>query len=246
MSDIFSEVEEDLRSDQMRSLWKRYGAYVVGLALGIVVVTAGTEYYEARTAKALEDNAKAYEAALNVADKGDSDAARAAFAAIAQKETGFAVMAELRRAGLLIEEGKTDEAAALFDGLANQSDGPAAIQALARIRATALLFDGLGDEEVIARLSPLAEEGAAYRHGALELLALSAVRAGDKDRARGYLNDLMLDPATPPNMRTRAIEVMGVIGDKQADAGASQAAESAEDGLVDDGADDGVAEETAQ
>jgi len=225
VSDIFSEVEEDLRNEQMRSLWKRFGGYAIGLAVGIVAITAGTEYYESRTTQQREANAKAYEAAVRVVETGDADAAEAALASVADGDHGFAILAELRRAALLIEQGQTDQAAAAYDALADQADVPPAIQGLARIRATALLFDGLSDDEVGARLSSMAEEEAAYYHGALELLALSALRAGDEERARGFLNQLTLDPATPPNMRTRAIEVMGVIGDKQADAGAPQAQE---------------------
>ncbi len=41
MSDIFREVDEDLRREQFKRLWDRFGTYVIGLAVLIVVVTAG-------------------------------------------------------------------------------------------------------------------------------------------------------------------------------------------------------------
>ena len=38
MSDIFREVDEDLRREQYKKLWERFGSYVIGLAVLIVVV----------------------------------------------------------------------------------------------------------------------------------------------------------------------------------------------------------------
>ena len=245
MSDIFSEVEEDLRRDQMQSLWKRYGGYVVGLALGIVAVTAGTEIYQNQTENARQEAAQRYEAALNAVEAGNEDAAQAALAAIAKDgDDGFAVLANLKRAGLLIEAGQKDEAAAIYESLADEADTPPAIRALANIRATALLFDGLSDDDVRARLEGQSAEGEAFRHGALELLALSALRAGDAERARTHLNSLTLDPGTPPNMRTRAIEVLKVIGDKQG--GEEAAPEQAASGEASADEPSGDTKETAQ
>jgi hypothetical protein len=41
MSDIFREVDEDLRREQVRKLWDRFAPYVIGLAVLIVAATAG-------------------------------------------------------------------------------------------------------------------------------------------------------------------------------------------------------------
>ena len=41
MSDIFREVDEDLRRDRLEKIWERYGAAIVGAVLVIVAGTAG-------------------------------------------------------------------------------------------------------------------------------------------------------------------------------------------------------------
>ena len=41
MSDIFREVDEDIRNERFKRLWDRFGPYVIGVAVLIVVVTAG-------------------------------------------------------------------------------------------------------------------------------------------------------------------------------------------------------------
>src|SRR3989304_7093838 len=53
MSDILREVEEELRRERYQKLWERYGIYLVGAALVIVVAVAGWrgwEWYQAREA----------------------------------------------------------------------------------------------------------------------------------------------------------------------------------------------------
>ena len=40
LSDIFREIDEELRRDSLAQLWKKYGHYVIGLAVLIVIATA--------------------------------------------------------------------------------------------------------------------------------------------------------------------------------------------------------------
>ena len=40
MSDIFREVDEDVRKDQSLAFWKKYGPYVIAAAVAIMTVTA--------------------------------------------------------------------------------------------------------------------------------------------------------------------------------------------------------------
>ena len=51
MADIFQEVDEDLRRDRATALWRKYGIYVLGVAIALVAGTAawsGWRYYETR------------------------------------------------------------------------------------------------------------------------------------------------------------------------------------------------------
>ena len=41
MADIFNEVEQDLRREQMKRLWDRIGIYVIAVAVLVVAITGG-------------------------------------------------------------------------------------------------------------------------------------------------------------------------------------------------------------
>ena len=46
MADIFDEIEEDLRRDRMTLLWQRYGNFILGFAILIVIGVAGNQGYD--------------------------------------------------------------------------------------------------------------------------------------------------------------------------------------------------------
>src|SRR6476620_8362432 len=88
MSDIFREVDEDIRREQYKKLWDRFGIYVIGLAVLIVVLTAGYRgwvYWQDRQAQAAGDR---FLAALQLATDGKHTEAEAALATIAADGTG--------------------------------------------------------------------------------------------------------------------------------------------------------------
>jgi len=44
VSDVFREVDEELRRDRLMALWKRFGPYLIGAAVALVLVVAGRAY----------------------------------------------------------------------------------------------------------------------------------------------------------------------------------------------------------
>ena len=70
MSDIFREVDDDLRREQLKRMWDRYGTYVIGLAVLIVLVTAGWRFYEYWQEQRAEASGDRFVAALRLAEDG--------------------------------------------------------------------------------------------------------------------------------------------------------------------------------
>ena len=57
MSDdsLFREVDEEVRAERFQKLWKQYGAYVAGAAIGVVLAVAGIngwQYWKTKQAVA--------------------------------------------------------------------------------------------------------------------------------------------------------------------------------------------------
>jgi hypothetical protein len=203
VSDIFDEVDEEVRREQLKKLWERYGNYVIAAAFAVVLAVAawrGYEYWEAR--KAAEAGA-AYDAATVLADEGKHEEAEAAFAKLAAEGTsGYRVLARLRQAAELTER-DPKAAVAAFDAIAAESSGQPLVSDLAAIRAAFLLVDTAKLDEMTRRLDPVAQPNGVFRHTARELLALSAWRNGDPAAARRWADAAKSDPQAPAALRAR-------------------------------------------
>jgi hypothetical protein len=204
VSDIFQEVNEEVRRERLAKLWTQYGNYLVALCVLIVVGMAAWRGYEWWQAKQAAQSGAAFEQAAALAEAGKVQEAEAAFSKLATDGTAsYRVLAGLREAAAL---GRTDSKAAVaaYDKIAADKNAGAAIQDLAAIRAGLLLVDTAPYAEIRTRLEPLTAGDRIFRHSARELLALSAWKSGDLAAAKQWTDLIVTDPQTPSGLRSRA------------------------------------------
>ncbi len=212
MSDIFNEVDEEVRREQLKKLWERYGNLIIGLAILVVAAVAGWRGYEYWQARKAAEAGASYESALKLADDGKHSEAEEALAKLAaQGTTGYRVLARMRAAA---ELGLTDPKAgvAAYDAIAGEPGQPL-VRDLAAIRAALLVVDTAKLDEMTQRLEPLTQPTGAFRHTAREMLALSAWRNGDAAAARKWAEAASGDPEAPPGVRTRAEVLTTLLAD---------------------------------
>ncbi|WDR03596.1 tetratricopeptide repeat protein [Devosia algicola] len=200
---IFREVDEELRSDRMRALWKRFAPLVIGAAIGVVVLVAvneGWNWYQSSNAAQSSD--KLY-AAFDAADGGDSAKAESILDdLVANGSGGYPTLARFRDAGLLAKNGKSTEAIAAYDALANNETSPR-MRELALVLAANLLVDQGSLADVEARVSTLAAESGPMRNAAREALGLAQYKAGDFAAARDSFQSVIDDPRSQSSVRNR-------------------------------------------
>ena len=204
MTDIFNEVDEEVRREKLKKLWERYGNYLVVLCVLIVAGVGAWRGYQWWQAKQAAQAGAAFEQAVELAQSGKHQEAEAAFAKLAADGTaGYRVLARLREAA---ELAPTDRNAAVkaYDQIAADTGAGQVIQDLAAVRAGYLLVDTAPYPELLARLEPLTAADRTFRHTAREILALSAWKAGNVTAARKWTDMIMADPQTPTGTRNRA------------------------------------------
>jgi len=203
VSDIFTEVDEEVRREQLKKLWERYGNYAMAAAFLMVAAVAawrGYDYWQTR--RAAEVGA-AYDAAARLSEEGKHGEAEAAFAKLATEGTaGYRMLARLREAAA-ISERDPKAAIAAYDQIAGETTGQPLISELAAVRAAFLLVDTAKLDEMTQRLEPLAQPSGVFRHTARELLALAAWRNGDTAAMRRWTEAAKSDPEAPAGVRSR-------------------------------------------
>jgi hypothetical protein len=211
VADIFHEVDEEVRREQLKKLWERYSALIVAVAVLLVAGIGGWRGYEWWENKKAAAAGAQFEQAATLSEEGKHQEAEAAFAKVAANAPGgYQVLARLRAAADLAQT-KPADAVKAYDAITADPSVSQAIQDLAAVRAGMLLVDTAPFAELQNRLEPLTTANRTFRHTARELLAMSAWRNHDYSAARKYIDMINLDAASPPGARARADVLAALI-----------------------------------
>jgi len=178
LSDIFREVEEEVRRERFEKLWKRYGDYVIAAVAAVVLAAGGSQAWRYYEAKQRAEASAAYIAAQELAQSGQSDKAAEAFARLAESApSGYAQLSRLQEADSMLAAGKQSEAVALYRKIARDNDS--LFGDVARVRAAWATVDTAPKSDVQTLLGPLTDPASAWRPVTQEILAYADYRAGD-------------------------------------------------------------------
>jgi hypothetical protein len=218
VTDVFEEVEEEIRSERLKRLARQWLPIVGGiLAVALVAALAWWGWQSLQTGRA-HDASVAYQRGMEALQSGDSAGAETAFAEAAEKGNGtYKALALQQRAGLALASNRTEDAIRLFDDAAGASGDPI-LSDPARFKAALLVMDTGTLEQVEERLQPLTEEGRPMRPFAQEALALARIQHGKPAEARELLTLLTLGQDVPEPVRQRAQAAIGLI-DSETSAG---------------------------
>ncbi|QPF88987.1 tetratricopeptide repeat protein [Bradyrhizobium commune] len=211
MSELFDEVDEEVRREQLKKLWDNYSIYFIGLMVLIVAAVGGWRGYQYLEAKKAAEAGALFEKAVELSEQNKHTEAEAAFADIAAKApSGYRTLARLRAAA---EAAARDPKAGakMYDDIAADRGIGSEWQDLAKIRAAGLLLDSASYADMQQRLEASAEPKSTFRHSAREMLALSAWRNNDTTAARKWLDAIADDGETPPGLRSRAEALQALL-----------------------------------
>ncbi|MCA3594296.1 MAG: tetratricopeptide repeat protein [Methylobacterium sp.] len=215
MSDIFREIDEEIRRDKANELWKKHGPKFIAAALLFIASVAGWQFWQSQQLKQRNAAGAAFEAAIAEANS-DKPEAQASLAALSAGRSGpYPALSRIRLASEMARTAKDDAARAnaisAFDAIGADSALPSEWRELAKLRAGLLLVDTAPLAEIEKRLSPLISANGIFRHSAREGLALSAWKHKDNAKALDALQAIILDAETPQGLRQRAELLLAVV-----------------------------------
>ncbi|WP_018996119.1 tetratricopeptide repeat protein [Hirschia maritima] len=209
MSDIFDEVEENVKADKLNKFWDKAWPFALGGSIAIIAMVGANSYFEDRAKKENETNGRAFELGLKSLEAQDLASAREKFGELLDKDTGFASLAAQHLAQAELEMAGDTEAAAKALEVSAQGEG--ALADLAKLKAAYFLADTKSLAEVEAALGSLVENTGSFGALARELVAAKAFEEGDLERARSEYQALTLRLNTPQGVQQRANEALAVL-----------------------------------
>ncbi len=214
VSDIFAEIDEDLRAERASKLLKKYGPLLIGLAVAVVLAVGGWQLWRAYTARETARIAQTYLTALRAsAQPAERDAAFAGFEQVAKEGTpGYRSLARLRAAALRFDAGDKEAALGLWNAVAADQGADPLLRDFAVLQWCWHQIDTADGKVLAGRLAPLMQPGNAWRPLAEEAQALVDLREGRTDAARETLKRLSADPQVPDGVRGRAGGLLAQLG----------------------------------
>jgi hypothetical protein len=205
MSDnIFREVDEELRGDRGRKLWRRFGPYLIGAAVLIVLIVAGNEVWKWWKNSNEVRSSELFETALTEIETGNFASARSSLDLTESQGSGqYPMLARFRAAALLADEGDTAAAIAAYDTLATTLD-TVRMRELALLYAAYLLVDEGDVAGVTSRLVGMQSPDHPMRNAAREAIGLVNYQVGDLGAARDAFSQIVNDPASAQDIAQRA------------------------------------------
>lgn len=211
VSDIFKEIEEEVRRDQFLAMWRKYRVLIIVVVAAVILGVAGYQAwntYQQRQQAAASERYAVAEAQLAA---GERDAALQRFAEMADPDgDAYGMFAAFQVARLAAEDGNDQLALETWGSIA-ESSAPQSYRDAAVLAAAGHRIDQGEIEEGEAMLAPLIEAGRPYRALALELSAVAAMARDDVATARERLESLLVDIEAPAGVRQRAGEMVETL-----------------------------------
>jgi hypothetical protein len=208
--DVFGEVDEQIRSDRLRTLVQRAWPVFLGALVAALAVVVGVWGYQQYQTSVSAKASQAYSDALDTQQKGDAAKAFDQFGVVAKGSGAYAALALMQQAGIRMDQNKPVEAAALFDKAASATHS-AMIADAASLKAAYALMDTAPLSQMVDRLTPLTKGDRPYHGQAREALAMAKVAAGQLNEAKADLVALGLLADTPDSLRQRAQAIIALI-----------------------------------
>ena len=214
ISDTFvREVDENLRRDQLRDFFKAYGGWLTAAAVLLLAASGGFIWWKQHQVQVHEQQVEKLAQIYKDAGTGNVSQVPQQLDELSKSGSkGVRAEAQFVRAALALQQSDPKTATAIYKAIANDNGLPNPYRNAALIRQTALEFDQLQPQQIIARLQPLAKPGEPWFGTAGEMTAIAMIKQGRRQEAGQLFAAMAKDHGVPETIRTRAVELAGSLG----------------------------------
>ena len=204
MSEEFiKEVDEDIKEEKRVKLWKKLIPYVISFSLTIILFTSGFVFWKNYTRNINQTLGDDFTAAVDLANEDDTDAALLALDRIVDEGSdGYATIAKMKKASLLIDKGLSDEGLSIYLDLERNAVDQS-FRDIATILYVLNSMDKIAPETLLKKIEPL-ENSKVWQSSALELKAFIFLKNNNKKLAKETFQSILNLKTSPSSLSTRA------------------------------------------
>ena len=208
------EVDEELALDKRREFFKKYQNVIVCFVVGTLTLVAAFNIYQAWWQRVRRSESDAFERGVMAVYNQQPAEAQSLFENMVHDRTDYRFLGRFRLAGLLLDQGKIPEALTLLEQLMKTKSAPEELRSVARLLWVGHQLDTGTPAELQAALVPLLRPDNSFFPMASEQAALLALREGDGQKAKGYLEAALKTSNISQIQHQRLEEFLTILGEK--------------------------------
>lgn len=212
---LLREVVEDVKSEQMRQMWNKYGLLIIIAVALILTAAISFESLKNWQIKKNQDLSNAYSIALSLQNQGRLDESLEIYTTLAEKASGiYADIAKMQIANVYLEQGKRDEA---FDVLQALIDNKSTLPQMRNIAALKLASYKLDTDAPAAEISALLQPLLANDNNsdiATELMAMLFIREHNISQAKTEYEKIAASASASDALKARAQDMINLLSEQ--------------------------------
>lgn len=206
IDNFVEEIKEELRKDQALKFWQQWGNTLIGVALFLIIGTAGNIWYQSHSTAKVEEQTRMYEDVLLALEQNNTEKAKTILRDLSKKGSdGYEVLSELDLANLT---SSNDEKAAALLSLSKNTHVPELYQQIATYRYFEHIFQGTAPAEFLKELKEHLKVTHPLYISLKELEGLALLKAKDLKAAAKVFEEIAKDEKAPQGIRLRAFALL--------------------------------------
>ncbi len=213
MSDIFQEVDEELREEKYKSIWHKYKYYVIGSLLIFILGVALNAFWKDYSLGEVNDRSKKFFAALEAVQEDKIGAIT--LLENFSKEEGLSseyngMIARFSEASIRRSEKDFNGALIIYEDLINYNISNFYID-YAKLSSAEMLISLNNKKEAKVILEQLISDSSDLKNIAGEYLGYIEISEGNISQARIIFENLLEDATSTVNMKNRSREILSIF-----------------------------------
>ena len=207
------EVDEEFRRDKMRDFFVDNRVFLISVVVLFFAAAGGWIWWQNYQREQTGSQVERLAAAFQDIGAGKVQQAEPRLKRLEEKGNGAVrTTAIFTGAALDLQNNNAKAATAKYRAIAEDDDLAEPYRQIALVRQTALEFDQLQPEVVIARMKPLAVPGEPWYGSAGEMTALALIKQGKKAEAGKLFAAIGRDLRVPEVIRGRSVQMASSLG----------------------------------
>lgn len=211
MSDMLLEINEELRHQQLKAFWARFGQWIIGFAISAVLATGMATAWKYYLDNTLSEQMNEI---LSTMDEKNDISVKERYERLSKQSTSVSSkslqgLLRLKAAQLAEADKNFLKASEEYEAVMNLSGIDKAIKDLAQLNRSRIgLLQNEDVQKISDILSPLLKKDSPYYFSAQEIKAILLIKQDKKNEANVILNQLSNDALAPATLRDRARTLM--------------------------------------